>query len=81
VRLLPFISPSPFKGDREGVVSACKGTAINSNNKIYKFKSGGNDHYDNYDAIDVPYSDAIPSDYEGVMGVPISFLDKICFMT
>lgn len=35
-------------------------------------------HYDNYDAIDVPYTDAIPSDYEGVMGVPISFLDKYC---
>jgi hypothetical protein len=36
------------------------------------------DHYDNYDAIDVPYTDAIPSDYEGVMGVPVSFLDKYC---
>ena len=32
--------------------------------------------YDNYDAIEVPYTDAIPSDYEGVLGVPISFLDK-----
>lgn len=35
-------------------------------------------HYDNYDAIEVPYTDAIPSDYKGVMGVPISFLDKYC---
>lgn len=35
-------------------------------------------HYDNYDAIEVPYSDAIPSDYLGMMGVPISFLDKYC---
>lgn len=34
--------------------------------------------YDNYDAIEVPYSDAIPSDYDEVMGVPISFLDKYC---
>jgi len=34
------------------------------------------DEYDNYNAIDVPYTDAIPSDYQGVMGVPISFLDK-----
>lgn len=33
-------------------------------------------HYDNYDAIEVPFSDAIPSDYEGIMGVPITFLDK-----
>ncbi|MDR0907453.1 MAG: adenine-specific methyltransferase EcoRI family protein [Rikenellaceae bacterium] len=32
--------------------------------------------YDNYDAIEVPFTDAIPSDYGGVMGVPISFLDK-----
>lgn len=32
--------------------------------------------YDNYDAIEVPFTDAIPSDYDGVMGVPVSFLDK-----
>jgi len=32
--------------------------------------------YDNYDAIEVPYTDAIPRDYESVMGVPITFLDK-----
>ena len=34
------------------------------------------ERYDNYDAIEVPFTNAIPSDYEGVMGVPISFLDK-----
>lgn len=34
--------------------------------------------YDNYDAIEVSYTDAIPSDYTGVMGVPITFLDKYC---
>ena len=34
--------------------------------------------YDNYDAIEVPFTDAIPSDYEGVMGVPVTFLDKHC---
>ena len=33
-------------------------------------------HYDNYDAIEVPFTECIPSDYDGVMGVPISFLDK-----
>jgi hypothetical protein len=32
--------------------------------------------YDNHDAIEVPFTDAIPSDYDGVMGVPISFLYK-----
>lgn len=36
------------------------------------------EHYDNFDAIDVPYVDAIPNDYEGIMGVPITFLDKYC---
>ena len=34
------------------------------------------DRYENYDAIEVPFTGAIPSDYSGVMGVPISFLDK-----
>lgn len=38
----------------------------------------GYQKYDNYDAIEIPYTDAIPSDYNGVMGVPISFLDKYC---
>ena len=32
--------------------------------------------YDNFDAIDVPFTEAIPSDYSGMMGVPITFLDK-----
>ena len=32
--------------------------------------------YDNYDAIEVPFTECIPSDYEGVMGVPITFMDK-----
>ena len=35
-------------------------------------------HYENYDAIEIPYTDAIPSDYDGVMDVPTSFLDKYC---
>ena len=32
--------------------------------------------YDNYDAIEVSKTKDIPVDYEGVMGVPITFLDK-----
>ena len=43
-----------------------------------KLKGKEYQKYDNYDAIEVPYTDAIPSDYDGVMGVPISFLDKYC---
>lgn len=34
--------------------------------------------FDNYDAIEVPFTECIPSDYDGVMGVPITFLDKYC---
>jgi len=36
----------------------------------------GYQKYDNYAAIEVPRTEAIPSDYSGVMGVPISFLSK-----
>ena len=35
-------------------------------------------HYENCDAIEVPFTDSIPSDYDGIMGVPVSFLDKYC---
>lgn len=35
-------------------------------------------HYENYDAIEVPFTDAIPKDYKGIMGVPKSYLDKYC---
>ena len=41
-------------------------------------RDNGYPKYENYDAIEVPYSDAIPSDYEGIMGVPITFMDKYC---
>ncbi len=34
--------------------------------------------YDNYDAIEVSKTADIPCDYDGVMGVPITFLDKYC---
>lgn len=43
-----------------------------------EIRGAGYAHYDNYDAIEVPYVDAIPSDYDGAMGVPITFLDKYC---
>lgn len=32
--------------------------------------------YANYDAIEVPFVEAIPSDYDGIMGVPRTFLDR-----
>jgi len=46
--------------------------------KHKEVKGVGYAHYDNYDAIEVPHTDSIPSDYDGAMGVPISFLDKYC---
>ena len=46
--------------------------------KHKEIKGKGYILYENYNAIDVPYSDAIPIDYEGVMGVPKTFMDKYC---
>ncbi len=43
-----------------------------------KVRDTGFQRYDNYDAIEVPATDAIPKDFGGVMGVPITFLDKYC---
>lgn len=56
--------------------------SMENNFKLSKHKKirekGKYDLYDNYDAIDVPFTSAIPSDYKGAMGVPISFLHKYC---
>ena len=46
--------------------------------KHKEVRGKGYQKYENYDAIEVPFTDAIPRDYDGVMGVPISFLDKYC---
>lgn len=43
-----------------------------------EIKSVGYKRYDNYDAIEVPFTDAIPKDCNDMMGVPISFLAKYC---
>lgn len=49
-----------------------------ADNVRFNRKLKGNEYlkYHNFDAIEVPYTNAIPSDYDGVMGVPITFLDK-----
>lgn len=39
-------------------------------------RNAGYPVYDNYDGIEVGYTDAIPADHDGLMGVPITFLDK-----
>lgn len=43
-----------------------------------KYSPEDNPRYDNYDAIEVSKTAEIPEDYFGVMGVPITFLDKYC---
>lgn len=43
---------------------------------IRKYNEEDYPKYDNYDAIEVSRVKNIPYDYEGVMGVPITFLDK-----
>ena len=43
-----------------------------------KYSSEEFPKYDNYDAININKTADIPYDYEGVMGVPITFLDKYC---
>ena len=44
--------------------------------KHKEIKSVGFKTYDNFNAIEIPYTDAIPSNHKGLMGVPISFLTK-----
>ena len=39
---------------------------------------GAYERYFHYGFIDVPYTDAIPSDYNGAMGVPITYLPRHC---
>lgn len=48
------------------------------NKKLIKALEGATQYqrYENYDAIEVPFTDAIPSDHDGAMGVPITFLNK-----
>ena len=55
--------------------------SMNDNKRYGKHKDireAGYQKYDNYDAIDIGYTDAIPNDYDDAMGVPITFLDKYC---
>ncbi len=47
-------------------------------NRHKEVRGVGYQKYDNYDAIEVPFTDAIPADYYEAIGVPISFLDKYC---
>lgn len=43
---------------------------------VKKYSPDDYPKFDNYDAINVNKTDDIPADYSGIMGVPITFLDK-----
>ena len=88
-----FIVPNDYdnkfvyeeNGVRLGQVnSACWFTNLEHNKRneeliLYKhYNPTEYPKYDNYNAIEVGKVAEIPMDYEGVMGVPISFLDKYC---
>ena len=73
------------KGNKFGKVPAISWFTNISNEKrnhpldLYKhFTPEEYPKYDNYDAINVNKVCEIPMDYDGVMGVPITFLDKYC---
>ena len=84
-----FIVPNAYEGtnvfEENGVVNnAIWFTNINHTKRntpldLYKkYSADEYPKYDNYNAIEVSKVSEIPTDYEGVMGVPITFLDKYC---
>ena len=67
------------------MISACWFTNLKANYKVKPLDLSRNHYtpekypkYDNYDAINVDKVADIPCDYPGVMGVPLSFMDKYC---
>ena len=67
------------------MISACWFTNLKTNYKVKPLYLSKNHYipekypkYDNYDAINVDKVADIPCDYPGVMGVPLSFIDKYC---
>lgn len=87
-----FPSPQGFEtnadkivnGVRMAPIACCWFTNITHSkrnqpmNLYMKYREDLFPKYDNYDAINVDKTCEIPMDYNGVMGVPISFLDKYC---
>lgn len=73
-----------FNGVRMTPIACCWFTNIPNERRnrpldLYcKYDPNKYPKYDNYDAIEVSKTIEIPEDYDGVMGVPISFLDKYC---
>ena len=69
-------------GRHEPLILDTKAHNLKYNKKLKKKLDGWDvsdyPKYDNYDAIEVPFTECIPIDYDGFMGVPITFLDKYC---
>lgn len=68
-----------------GRAQACWFTNLPHNKRNTPLDLVGNEYspekypkYDNYEAIEVSKVSEIPDGYKGVMGVPITFLDKYC---
>lgn len=88
-----FIAPEDYEGKNVYYENGIKFGKINNaiwftniehkkrNAPLFLFKKYNSNEYpkyDNYDAIEVSRVENIPMDYNGVMGVPITFLDKYC---
>lgn len=87
-----FVVPSSYEGKFVSVIdgkrigqvnNACWFTNVEHSKRntpidlFKKYNAEEYPKYDNYDAIDSK-TDTIPMDYDGVIGVPITFLDKYC---
>lgn len=76
-----FIQPN---GEIKKFGNICWYTNIEHNKRngpidLYKtFNNNDYPKYDNYNAVEVSKTCDIPMDYDGIMGVPISFLSKYC---
>ena len=70
------------KGNKLVSVSAIWFTNIPTKNRseelqlVYEYNEEDYPKYDNYDAIEVNETKRIPKNYDGIMGVPLTFLDK-----
>ena len=79
-RSMDFLNPDGSTSN----VNSCWYTNMEHNKRTYpqqlykKYNSETYPKYDNYDAIEVSKVSQIPCDYNGVMGVPITFLEKYC---
>ena len=75
-----FMQPDGSIGKLAGLTRWFTNLKITKRNEdliLYKtYNEAEYPHYDNYDAINVNKVKDIPMDYDGAMGVPITFLDK-----